>query len=412
MDMFDHDELIATTALNFNDHGRHWLDLFDKALAEADVPIRVDYLQRSSNVEGTLIKLSQDGRPLTSAAVRAVPSNTSTKLRLAIQSTLDDQVADALKQAIESASRGAGPARHHFPWSAVLVQAPHIRHHPTRLTTTIRIGDLTLESEETIFSDVVYPGRTFDGSYRIHQSHPIRVMGKSQASSWESASKMAEQALRQVCGLLALFWDLPYEVATSPVHSLDGDPSVRPARAGIQLDPPPPEHPAHWETHSRLNDADTAWRTLNASVRLQNAIDIYLEARYLEERHQTMALVAYVAAIEAIANILFERPKDKSITKAFKAAIRVVLPEPEAADLDRVYSWRSTTVHQGRLHGNEAQSFGPATDIFGVNAFSNLTSLLPVLGDTAKRLLTMGVLGQLPPKRRLHDEALRPENLT
>ncbi|WP_156175062.1 MULTISPECIES: hypothetical protein [unclassified Leucobacter] len=401
MDAHGHDELIEKTRVNFNAHGHHWLDLFSEALAKAEIDIRLQHLERQSTFEGTIIRLMLEGEPLDDTFIKVLSSGTSTEFWLTRSTLENEQTSLVLKQAISFASQKAGRSTQHFKWSTILIQVPQVWHHSSRLTSKIQIGELTLEPEELVFTDVLYPGMTFDGTYRIHQSHPIRVRGQTQATSWESALREAERTLRKLCGLLALNWDPPYEVAASIVNRLHGEPSARTTRAGIQLTDSHTEHSVAWEDHPSPKYTDEAWVKLNSSDALKNAVDAYLEARYVEEKHQALALVAYVSSIEAIANILFVRPRDKDVTKAFKAALRVILPEEEAEALGRVYSWRSTTVHQGIIHGGEEKTTHLLTDIFSNDMFSNLRSLLPKLRSAAKMLLVKALLGQLPPRQEL-----------
>ena len=403
MDSFDNEVLIESARFDFTTHGNHWLELFSENLAQADIDIRLDFIERSSSQEGITIRLSLNGRSLAETGVRILVRDTSAEFRLFHPGTEREEILSVITQAVSSATQHAGRSTKNFKWSAMIAQAPHAKHHPTRLVSTLHVEDLTIEPGNTVFAEVVHPGRTFDSSYRIHLSQPLRVRGQTPASSWELASLKADHTMRRLCGLLALIWEIPYKVATSVVDCRYGDASSRSTRAGIQLADDSADGSVSWEEHLIPEHADKAWRKLNSSVALQNAVDAYLEARYVQEQHQALALVAYISSIEAIANLLFERPKDSGITKAFRAALRVVLSEAEAEKLDRVYSWRSTTVHQGRMHGAGASSAPLLTDIFATDVFSNLASLLPQLRRAARTLLVRALLEQLPSKRKLDD---------
>lgn len=401
MRRFDDEELVATTRLDFETHGIHWMNCFSEALDASGIGLSAVGAGRQSDMVGTIFHLRLDGEPLDTTAVRVIPSNGSTEFHLCHRGSENHRILSVLRDAIEHANRSAGRKTENFTWTAGLVQAPHAEHRSVRLSSSIRIGGLTLAPDDTVFSDVVYPGRAFDGNYRVHRSHPIRVTGRTPASSWSAASVTAERTLRNLCGLLALNWAPPYELATSAVNVRDGVPPTRTTRAGITLVTSKDAFIDVWEEHPPLKYGDEPWTRLNETRALQHAVDAYLEARYIEERHKAFALVAYVASIEAIANIQFDRPRNEFITEAFKKTLRLVLPETEARELDRVYTWRSKTVHQGDLRGTGSHAPSPLMDIFAKDTFSNSSSLLPRVGDTSKRLLIAALLDRLPPRQAI-----------
>ncbi|MET8997528.1 hypothetical protein [Amycolatopsis sp. NPDC004169] len=88
-------------------------------------------------------------------------------------------------------------------------------------------------------------------------------------------------------------------------------------------------------------------------------MDTYLEGIQALPRHPSFAAVSFVASVETIAGKLFKFESCKKcrnrlgLGAGFKAALRKVLSEEEAAALDPVYSARSKTVHAGILHGGE-----------------------------------------------------------
>lgn len=397
-------ELIATTHIDFGKHGAHWHELFSQALQRSGARIQVDYLERSSSVDETTVRLLIDGSPAIDVALKIKTSQKPAEVFLLGGSLSNERTLIALRESINIAISEFGRSTQHFKWTAALTQAPQVIHRPTRLTSRIDVGELSIEPMDDVFSDVDWPGRPLEGTYRIHRSIPILVRGKTQATSWESASAKADLTLDRLCGLLALSWTPPYEVATSPIRDTHGVASPRKSRAGICLAEHDREHAVAWETHPPLLCTSEAWARLHSTVAFQNALDAFLEGLKLEEKHKALALVAYVASVEGISNVVFDREKDADIAKSFKATLRIVLSEAQAQRLDGVYSWRSKTVHQGRLHRTEDLASRLLASVFTNDALPNLRTLLPELRSAARQLLIEALLGQLPPRRSLEGD--------
>ena len=125
-----------------------------------------------------------------------------------------------------------------------------------------------------------------------------------------------------------------------------------------------------------------------------------------QDEHPSLAGVAFVAVIESIGTLLVN-PEHCNVCgsrvgagKAFRRALRLILPEDEALSLDATYGARSKTAHEGQLHGAETT--------FGMGATHSFWSPDPArtfqwqqlwrLRGVARRLLEMDLSEMLPPR--------------
>jgi hypothetical protein len=408
MGSFEHVEHIHEVKFNFSQHGSAWLSHFAEALTATGSQIEFSHVQLDSTVNGSQFHLKANNQNLSSVLL-ARESGDKVIFEAVSRMPLDRQVVETLRDVVLKSVKSAKQTTQHFRWSGLLSQVPQsIGEDPTFLKGSLTIGDLTLEAVENVFYDAVPSspiGHVLGSTYRVNQSIPIRVKGHTPASSWDNASADVTRTLRTLCGLLALAWPQTYELADSPMPLSSGERQGRSTRAGVTLQDQSAHKPVDWIAHPIPEWLTSAWNKLNASPQLRAAVDAFLEARYLQERHQSMALVAYTASIEAIAKQLYE-PKRcdncKSVlglAESYRSAIREVLPDQQARELARLYGRRSKTVHEGRLHGTESKPTFSMLDIFAGDYFSNFSTQLPQLARAARELIVRALTEELPPKR-------------
>ena len=223
--------------------------------------------------------------------------------------------------------------------------------------------------------------------------------------AWPAASKKVAFDLYRVCSLLSVALDVCAVVRESPA----------PRPWGIRKAPPrlswqkERDLPVASETPSAVQvfpaDLASAWNEMTRRPWLAHAVGSYHEGLLTDSPHPSLALVAYVAAIEAVANRLFTESRcptceaHENVAARFRAALRLVLDESEAERLGSIYNPRSLTVHQGRLHGSETVpgSFG-----FGFhNPEQGFLVKVLQLRRAARELLLLALRGQLPHKTPL-----------
>lgn len=405
---------LCTSPLDFTEHADAWIGHLEAELSKTYPDVSLCSSTRSSEFKGAFVDLDTIGvnRELNSGLGLLVEQEgTRNQFFVVSDIPIDGDLFKTLRKAVQRACQKAAAAATDIEWSALLVQTPKILSHPSRLEGTLRVGKMTLSASETDFTDVVYhydSGTSMSSGYKWQVSRPICVAGHTTASSKESAISRAGRELRRLCGLLAVSWGVPYEIAHPPMLQYDqeGPPQYK-VRPGIRL---LHEAPAveKWEAHPVPSWTDDAWRQAER-VELTAALDMFLEAEYVAARHPSLSAVAYVAAIEAIGDALFTVEQCKccksipGATKKYKATIRLVESEPVAQRLDRVYDWRSTTVHRGSLHSTEVNASRGWAHMLNPRYSENLTAVLPELREAARLLIERGLDNQLPESRPLHD---------
>jgi hypothetical protein len=182
--------------------------------------------------------------------------------------------------------------------------------------------------------------------------------------NWQEVQRHAFRDLDQLCGLLSVAFDACVVVRDAPRPRELSAPSV-------------PEKPLPWQCALDLTESGecppvpvntaeippwlaSAWQSTNSHQWLANALAMHHQGLQIEFDHPTMALVAYVSAVEALGNRLPKPDRcptcrsDIKVRERFETALRQALSDDHAARLTAIYPNHSKTVHQGRLHANEA----------------------------------------------------------
>jgi hypothetical protein len=126
----------------------------------------------------------------------------------------------------------------------------------------------------------------------------------------------------------------------------------------------------------------------------RNALTAYYEGLLVEDSHPSLALLAFVAAIEAVGKELHPSARP---TERFQRALRLVATEPEADVLRRAYAARSETVHEAAIHGREAARGAPSLpSFFGLDPFSGFElEVVGQLNRLSRNLLHLALRGEL-----------------
>ncbi|MBT8226375.1 MAG: hypothetical protein HKP61_04220 [Dactylosporangium sp.] len=319
-------------------------------------------------------------------------------------STLND---DAWRQCIAAGVAKLGN-RDSFEWMAIISQRSQI---PTigggqRLAEAVTIGDLTFTPFQSGVADEVLVNMPPVGLHVNSFFHwPLELHGRVSCFDWEKdGHSLALQRLRRITALLSLSWDADWRLREGP-----RDPKTKFANSEGPLlgtswkktNPSLPFAGAPVEVPTWLPRAEA---TLNENTKLLHAVLVHQEGASLCREHSSMALISFVAAIEAVAQVAKkpERCQEcKSVLGSadrFRNAVREVLSEPEAELLAAAYgSKRSKTVHQGRLHGLELEYGGWGSMSLFVPDDSFTFSMRTVsVAQRASRSLLLRVLGVTP----------------
>ena len=396
--------------VNFLKQGDEWIDRLG-----SEIPSRM------TGVQVTGHKFDQTTTPFVLVTISTADETVDESLLFAATTTdlivhlagdnePNEDRLERFREAAEIATTQLGDEGDEHHWTAIIGHpAERLSGSDIRLESDIQVGPFLLESSGTVFQE---PGSLQGPSYAgwtIRASMPIRVHGANRGFNWDAASLRAARDLRLLSALLSVAWQTTLIVRESPA----------PLDWGIRT---VPEH-SPWHAADSVSIDTTnlpgrgvegsswlssAWARASSEDYLQAALDIYLEGASAEPFHPSLAAVAYTACVETVAGRLYKLERCKTCktpignAKSFRAAIRLVLPEEEARILDPVYGARSTTVHAGRLHGEETVPGAVPPGIWSDSSTHDFRwRTLWNLRGAASRLLAGALRGELPPKASL-----------
>ncbi len=326
----------------------------------------------------------------------------------------DEMIATAWVQAAQCATARLGSPGTEFRWTAVLAPPPaRIGGAEPALASVATVGAFRLASAGHPLYEVLRSQVPSFWSANRGVSWPILVEAGHKGYNWDAASKAAAFELHRLSGLLSLAFGecLVVREAPAPIewgvrqvpdrlcwqHWPDGD--VSPAAKPRNLVTVPA-----W--------AADAWRQMQRRPRLAHAVAAFHEGLRAQVEHPSLALVAFIASVETVADLLFKQERcpqcrsHKDVAARFRATLRLVTDEQEAMRLGAAYGPRSLTVHQGRLHGGETMpgvvGFGWGKDPVREFEWDLLWSMRRVSRD----LLRRAVRGELPTARVAFDPSL------
>ncbi|UOX90651.1 hypothetical protein MUY14_08505 [Amycolatopsis sp. FBCC-B4732] len=347
----------ASLAIDWSAQGDEWLHRFSRALAETSISV-VGHLYDATTEPFLRITL-QGGNGAGTVVLLAFTTD-SVFVILAGESAADENFVGVVTTAAEHAAATLGDEGEEIPWTAIIGPGPErISGGTSRLTAEVSIGSMKLTSTDQVLVEPDLTQQRSLSSWGIQRSIPIRVSGSTRGYNWISASVPATRDLHTLCGLLSVVTDESLVVREVPAPTEWGE---RPVPASLPWYRPSATDTFDLSAATALTlpeMLDSAWSRVRQEPVLIAALDTYLEGIQAAPRHPSLAAVSFVASVETVAGKLFKFERCEScknrlrLGAAFKASLRKVVSEEEAAALDFVYNARSKTVHSGRLHGGE-----------------------------------------------------------
>jgi hypothetical protein len=278
-------------------------------------------------------------------------------------------------QAVAQAKARLAHQHPEFQWTAVVGPCPNNYGIALGLAEAATIGPLRLRPGGTRL--VEYLPASSLNSRSNFWSWPVIVEGTARGYNWPAATEAAARDLTRLCALLSVSWRRGWQVRQPPMQGAGSSLTI-------------PEYAA-FEAHTPIGDniqradasvpqwASGAWDILARDPTARNALTAYYEGLLVEDDHPSLALVAFVAVIEAIGKEL--HPPVRSYFERFRRALRLVAFEPEVERLRSIYdARRSRTVHEAAIHGHElARGALPLASFFGPDPFSRFE--LKVVGQ-------------------------------
>lgn len=287
-----------------------------------------------------------------------------------------------------------------FAWYSVITQTPENLGVHISLKQQGKIGDLIIRSSGQRF--IQYHTGRYPSMFglNIDASYPIVIEGTSSGYNWFVASRKAGIETNRIAQVLSVAWNTALTLAHSAQLKTDNIklpgsnvpvatdfPPFRPRRKYRQL-------PTWFEAALNMIKEDKV---------IRNSCAAYHQALMLQYKHPSYALIAFVGSIEAIGRkIIGDRCKccssRTSYNQRFRAGVDEVIKNKKEADrIYHLYVHRSTTAHDGELHGGEHHSgIVVLPSIFGNNSQGDiLDSDIYLIRATAQKLLLKALKSQI-----------------
>lgn len=278
----------------------------------------------------------------------------------------DSDAETAYQTVVSHATESTGKRREPVAWEATVCQVlePRGLHSRDLRIGAARSRNLTLDTWGSMHSEDVptwFPGMGIRGGHRAFW--PIRVTGTVSCYSWDKdGAETTAPQLRYLVELLTLAFDCPMEVRVGPyeasIRVVGEDDLVVP---GLRAPTVPEDHP--WRSGIEAPTKVPEWLTEALDGRVdtttRRALSAHHEGMLLKSDHPSMALLAFVSAIEALAVPRKGLPRCSECRmvldsgKRFREALATVLSPADVESIANAYDRRSRTVHDGCLHGLE-----------------------------------------------------------
>jgi len=224
---------------------------------------------------------------------------------------LDEAAADAWAQAARCATSRLGTPGTEYRWTAVI--AP-----PTMRITGLEpaidgeanVRVFRLVSSGQPLPEMIPPQLPSFSSAGSGVSWPILVEARHTGYSWAAALQKAAFDLHRLCALLSLVLGECLVVREAPAPLAHG---VRRAPTRLWWQHLPEDFDSSTAPESRNvktipNWASAAFEYMNNRTQLGHAVAIHHEGLRAQLEHPSFALIAFIASIEAVANLLFSTP--------------------------------------------------------------------------------------------------------
>jgi hypothetical protein len=327
---------------------------------------------------------------------------------------LDEAAADAWAQAAQCATLRLGASATEYHWTAIIAPpAIRITGAEPAIEGEANVGVFRLVSTGQPLHERMPPQLPSFSSTGSGVSWPILVEARHTGYNWAAALQKAAFDLHRLCALLSLVLGECLVVREAPAPVTDG---VRRAPNRVWWQHWPEDFDASTAPEPRnvktIPDwVSSAWQQMNDRPQLGHAVAVHHEGLRVQFEHPSLALIAFVASIEAVANLLFRDDRcpecgaHKDVAARFRAALRLVATDEEARRLGTAYSPRSRTVHQGRLHGGETTP-GMFNFSWGIDPIREFDWMVWGMRGASRKLLQIAVRGELPSSRVAFDPSI------
>jgi hypothetical protein len=408
--------------LSWTDQGDEWLERLQQVLTEREAAtgLQIQREPPAQSLSGEVITVRVSGDSL-EGELRLFPeSSGGVDIVLAADSSGRDH-ADKWRAAILEAIARLGTIGHFRWWGVVgLSQSTPAGN---ALAKKSSIGGLTLHASGKAFTDLeIDAAFTSLNAWSYTTSFPCVVEGQAVGFSWHVASGAARRSLVRLCAVLTLALGESWFVRSVPSPIFEEGAEIE--------DSPYPDRRANLDFDSENLAraefdvppwADSLSQSAESEERIDRAMLAYYQGTLLEEQFPSSALLAYVGCIEGLGgkyeplrrcDCCGSCPVNVGAMAAFRRALHeACVPDDMIKYLKKLYSSRSTTAHEGALHGGEESgAAGEASLLFsGVPETSSFRyGAVGVARRAAREVLLHEALGcrpaELPPIPALEDQ--------
>jgi hypothetical protein len=258
-----------------------------------------------------------------------------------------------------------------FMWAAVIGPSPDAHLTGTGLAEPATVGPLELRPGGVRHVEYVRPLVPSFSSRGVFQSWPVIVEGTANGYNWYAAQEVTIRDLNRLCALLSVSTDRAWVVRQSP-----GERDVMSITIP-ETGPFEQHHGTEEMAHQDVSVPDwlsSAWDVAVSEQLASDALSAYYEGVLIQDEHPSIALLAFVASIEAVGETLLAPERCqccravKNSAERFRRALCLVVSDEEAQALKkRAYGPRSATVHRAQFHGREAVRGAPhLANFFGI----------------------------------------------
>jgi hypothetical protein len=339
--------------------------------------------------------------PLT-AYLRIVPGTRGAQALLVGQGEIDGEHRELWLDAVRTATDRVGSDHHEFHWFTLITSEPVLGQERQVLQEGGQVGGLHIRPSGVIYWEDKPYKVSLDG-VSVTSCMPVIVEGDDRGFNFDSASTVASRRVACLCSILSVMLDSRWTIKQSPHNRKVRVPTIGPRTS-------PPEHPEQMMAHDTVSLPDglaEAWDRVGHDQVLANALAVYQQGLDVCEDHPSLALVAFVAAVEGVGARYEELVRCEKCgaqigaRRRFTAALSVIRSKADAAPLIAAYGPRSETVHEGVLHGSEAAAGAFSFGITQVDPILEFESgLVEDLRDAARDVLYLALKGELPDRRR------------
>jgi hypothetical protein len=399
---FEYYTTIGACDIDWSTQGDEWLSRFRDAGAAASPEVTVGGVRLTADTGPFVEVLLRSGGTDLSTLLLVLPLPNQVVFFAASDQPPDFALVSQLGDTVSGAIALLGTPGSDHAWTAIIGNiAKRVGGMEKRLNGEATVGPFRIASSGQVFHE---PGQTSFHGWSLNRSVPMLVEGSSRGYSSQVAMLAAARDLSTLCGLLSVAWDAGIGVRDGPAP-LEWGPRSVPNRPGWYAPNPQPEadedEPGELVTVPEW--VQLAWERVTDLPWLRDALDAFQEGEYATHDHPSLAAVSFTTTIEVIAGRVFERntcPQcgtQFGIARGFRSALRIVLPEAEASELDPIYAARSRTVHRGQLHGGETTRGVEMSIIWGKDTSNDFRwRMLFRLRQAARLLLLRALMNDLP----------------